>query len=299
MEWAKRNAIASICWGASVEPRQQFRQFSVATVAATPRNTISAQAMAEAFARTDVPAWKSPAPPITLGQITGMVALRKRISEGVARPEEIAAYEATSAERAANLEQAVVATAEAIVAARGDKLLLAGMWGQFYRVAELVRAMGHGGDFNPGNMLFSAGGLKGAVLPPDYREYVFETFNVAPEHVSQNYSMQEIASAMPRCRADRYHLPPWLMCLLLDEPGENLVPLASGETEGRAAFFDISIDGRWNGVISGDRIAITYERCACGARSPSIRDDIARYADLAGGDKITCAGTVDAYVRGL
>lgn len=35
------------------------------------------------------------------------------------------------------------------------------------------------------------------------------------------------------------------------------------------------------------------------AHSPSIRDDIVRYADLAGGDKITCTGTVDAYVRGI
>jgi hypothetical protein len=68
---------------------------------------------------------------------------------------------------------------------------------------------------------------------------------------------------------------------------------------GRAGFFDISVDGRWNGVISGDKIAITYDACDCGARSPSIRDNITRYADLSGGDKITCAGTVDAYVRGI
>jgi hypothetical protein len=51
-------------------------------------------------------------------------------------------------------------------------------------------------------------------------------------------------------------------------------------------------------VISGDRIAIQFKPCACGSRSPSIRDDIQRYADLEGDDKIGCAGTVDAYVRG-
>ncbi len=64
-------------------------------------------------------------------------------------------------------------------------------------------------------------------------------------------------------------------------------------------FFDLSVDGRWGGVITGDRISIDFSPCACGARSPSIRDDITRYADLEGDDKIGCAGTVDAYVRGM
>jgi hypothetical protein len=90
------------------------------------------------------------------------------------------------------------------------------------------------------------------------------------------------------------------MALPLDESGENLVePPASGEFEARAAFFDLSLDGRWGGVISGDKIRITYDQCACGNRSPSIGEDIQRFADMAGGDKIACAGTIDAYVRGV
>ena len=39
--------------------------------------------------------------------------------------------------------------------------------------------------------------------------------------------------------------------------------------------------------------------CACGSKGPSIRDNVVRYADLEGDDKIGCAGTVDAYVRGV
>jgi len=34
-------------------------------------------------------------------------------------------------------------------------------------------------------------------------------------------------------------------------------------------------------------------------REPSIRNDIVRYADLEDNDKIGCAGTIDAYVRGM
>jgi hypothetical protein len=69
--------------------------------------------------------------------------------------------------------------------------------------------------------------------------------------------------------------------------------------EGRAAFFDLAVGGRWGGVISGDRIRIDYGRCACGRQGPTIDSDIVRYRDLPGGDKITCAGTIDAYVRGV
>ena len=73
----------------------------------------------------------------------------------------------------------------------------------------------------------------------------------------------------------------------------------AGEIEGRAAFFDLALDGRWNGVITGDKISLDLDPCVCGAKSPSIRDNIVRFADLEGDDKIGCAGTVDAYVRGV
>ena len=105
---------------------------------------------------------------------------------------------------------------------------------------------------------------------------------------------------MPRCRAGgRYHVPPWVVPLILDKTGDNLLPMSGSEYEGRAAFFDLSLDGRWGGIISGDRISIDFSPCACGATGPSIRDNIVRYADLEGDDKIGCAGTVDAYVRGV
>ena len=53
-------------------------------------------------------------------------------------------------------------------------------------------------------------------------------------------------------------------------------------------------------MISGDKITISYDPCpSCGNAGPSIEDNVARLKDLDGDDKITCAGTVDAYVRGV
>jgi hypothetical protein len=162
-----------------------------------------------------------------------------------------------------------------------------------------VRDRGYGGqDYRDDNTLFTGGGLKGAQLPPDYRETVFDTFGLSDQRLYQFYSMQEINTPFPRCPSGRYHVAPWVLALPLDASGEHLLDAGEGEVEGRAAFFDLSLDGRWGGVISGDRVTVDARRCPCGHSGPTIGSDIVRYSDLETGDKISCAGTIDAYVKG-
>src|SRR5262249_20203702 len=150
------------------------------------------------------------------------------------------------------------------------------------------------------NCTLLSGGVKRDVLPPNFRDYIRETLNIADHNFIQSYGMQEVNLASPRCSEGRYHLPPWVVPMLLDEPGENLLePPATGEIEGRVGLLDMSVEGRWGGVISGDKARISWDRCKCGHRSPSVHPEITRYANQAGGDKITCAGSIDAYVRGI
>jgi hypothetical protein len=300
MEWSKKDSVAAFSWGAGVQPRQDLRIFGLAPVAHVPRNRTIRGALINAYGDPGVTPFAYPVPPLTVGQLTSMVALRKSIANGTAKPAEVAAYEATSAARQEVVNRAVGISAQALVEARRHRLFLSGMWASLFKVAEAVRASGcMTCEFHPDNTLYVGGGLKGATLPPDYREYVFETFNLSPSRVFQMYGMQEINTAMPRCRAGRYHVAPWLICMLLNQAGDELLPAASGEIEGRAAFFDLSLDGRWGGVISGDKIVVDYGKCACGSASPSVRDNVTRYSDLPGGDKISCSGTIDAYVRGV
>ena len=80
--------------------------------------------------------------------------------------------------------------------------------------------------------------------------------------------MQELNTPFPRCRSGRYHVAPWVMVLPLDEPGEQLLDASAGEIEARAAFFDLSLDGRWGGVISGDKVDDGLRRmCAAADRA--------------------------------
>lgn len=222
-------------------------------------------------------------------------------SSGTALPEDIAQFERTSRKREETLERAMQDAADVVVRHCDEKLYITGLWNALYHVAKRVREMGYSGkDFRPDNCIYVGGGLKRAQLPPDYQQFVHETFNIPAHHHFQNYSMQELNSGMPRCqRGGRYHVPPWVVPFILDEEGNELLPHSGGELEGRAGFFDLSLDGRWGGIISGDKISLDLGPCACGNAGPSIRDNIVRYADIKGDDKIGCAGTVEAYVRGL
>ncbi len=301
LDWCLTEAVAAYTWGSGVKAINDRRIFGLAPVALTPRNQITGEAYYRALQTPDSEPFAYPVPPITVGSLTSMVVLRKKMADGTATPAEIQAYEQTSAERQKQMDDAVTLAADAIIDARKDRLHVTGLWSGLYNVAVLVRERGYSAkDFNPENSIYVGGGLKRAVLPDNYREFVYETFNIQPERNYQNYSMQELQSGMPRCReGNRYHLPPWVVPLVLDKTGDALLPQGPEEYEGRAAFFDISLDGRWGGVISGDRVSIDFRPCACGAHSPSIKDTIARYADLEGDDKIGCAGTVDAYIRGV
>ena len=297
----KQDLVNAVCWGAGMEADQSRRMFSMAPVAKVPKNTALGDGLSGAFARPDLPRYNYPAPPITVGSITRMIVMRKKIAEGTAMPNEIAEFEATVAARDKAMKDAIAITADQLIEARHDKLFLLGLWSGHFAVASEVRNRGYSAkDFHPENTLFVSGGLKRALLPDDYREFVYETFNIRPQHTFLSYGMQELQANMPRCqKAGRYHIPAWLVCLPLNQEGDALLPIGNGPVQGRAAFFDLSMDGRWGGVISGDRIEVDFGPCACGARSASISDTIVRYADLEGDDKIGCAGTVDAYVRGL
>ena len=305
-EFAGKDGVAALLWGSEIKPEADRKMMGFGMVIRTPRGSAMGGELIKAFIDPGKERFGLPVPPITIGSVTEMIALRKAIADGTAKPGEIAEFESESATRQEAVESAFAKAAEAAIAARHEKLYITGYWGQLYRVAEEIRNRGFGTkDFHPENAIYLAGGLKKAQLPENYREFVLETFNIPSRFTYAMYGMQEIQTAMPRCqKGGRYHVPPWLICLPLSKDGDMLLPGVAdagfeGEVEGRAGFFDLSVDGRWGGIISGDHIHVDYGTCVCGNSSPSIRDDIRRYADIQGDDKIACSGTIDAYVRGM
>jgi hypothetical protein len=291
--------VSSFSWATGIAPGRDRKFFGLGPRMNITRNERIRQAMVDAYGSETAEPYQLPVPPITTGSVMTMIMLRRRIAEGSAQPSEVAEFERLSNERQASMDAAQADAVEALVKAREQKLLLTGFFPSVYPLAVGVREQGYSGaDFQPDNAMLTGGGLKGVQLPSDYREFVFDTFGLSEERVFHLYSMQELNTAFPRCRAGRYHVAPWVIALPLDAPGERLLDAGGGEIEARAAFLDLALEGRWGGVISGDRVHIDFRPCGCGHQGPHIGPDIVRYSELEGGDKITCAGTIDAYVRG-
>lgn len=294
-----RMQVESCAWATGLQPGGERKFLGLGPHFDAPKNEAIRRAMVEAFSSGHEP-YQFPVEPITIGSIVEMITLRRKVADGTARPAEIQQFQGIAARRLSEMNAAVQDAADAIVRSRAIPILAGAMFNTLYTIAEAVRARGFSGpELHPDNALMVAGGLKGAVLPPNYRETILETLNVAEERVYHLYSMQEITTPFPMCRAGRYHVAPWVLLLPLDEAGERLLAAGDEEIEARAGFLDLSVEGRWGGVISGDRIRADFRACACGHQGPTVGREITRYSELPGGDKITCAGSIDAYVRGL
>lgn len=239
--------------------------------------------------------------PLLIREVSANAALRKRMAEGLASPSEIQAAETAGAQKAARMNAALDQMAETILAHRHEPIVLGALWAQHMMIIDKARALGvEDGAFHPDSLIMAGGGIKGVVLPPDYKERV-ETFYgrvVRPG----GYGMTEMAQRLPRCEAMRYHVPPGLIPLLLDQPGDQLQNADGtyqGVIEGRFAFLDLLYEGRWGGLITGDKVQIDFApHCPCGRPGPTVLDTITRYSQPGEDDHIGCAGTIDAYVRG-
>ena len=228
--------------------------------------------------------------------------LRRAIATGTARPAEIAAFEAASAAQRKVAGESFQAFVDKIAARRHEPMVIGLGWGLLYELVRSLRARGiPDGDFHPDLLVESGGGVKGANLPPDYRQQIDSFFGLAPDQLTNKYGMTEMTGLAPYLPwLDGYAFPPWVVPLVLDKAGEVLLnpPKGGGQVEGRMALYDLASDARWGGLISGDKVVIDFSDVGDGLKVPLVRS-VARYSDLdEGEDKLTCAGTIDAYVRG-
>lgn len=239
--------------------------------------------------------------PLKIAEVSRMAALSRRIAAGEASPEEIAMAEQAAAAKARDGVAAMQALADRILDTRHEPCLISGLWAQHLMIADRARERGiPDGDFHPQTIVNAGGGVKNVRLPEDYKEQVDRFYGkvVRPG----NYGMTELGSLMPRCEAGRYHASAGLIWLVLDQAGERLVTEADavdGVAEGRFAFLDLLYEGRWGGVITGDKVTLDFRPvCDCGRAGPTLFDNITRWAAPGQDDHIGCAGTIDSYVRG-
>jgi hypothetical protein len=111
------------------------------------------------------------------------------------------------------------------------------------------------------------------------------------------YGMSEVNAMHWACEEGHYHVQPWVIPFLLDPERGEALPREGVQT-GRAAFYDVTNDSHWGGIISGDEITLDWRgECPCGRSTIFIHHDIMRYSEKEGveDDRITCAATVDVH----
>ena len=236
--------------------------------------------------------------PLRITDVSAGAAFQKAMRDGTALPADIEAFRARSNAAAARMSEGLDEFTDALLAHRHEPVMVSGLWAQHLQIIARARSLGvPDGSFHPATRINAGGGIKGVALPEDYKEQVARFYGGVRRPGA--YGMTEMAQVMPRCEAMRYHRPPGLIWLQLDQPGERLVNARAGVVEGRFAFLDLIYTGRWGGVITGDRVEIDWgATCPCGRPGPSILDTISRYAQAGEDDHIGCAGTIDGYVRG-
>jgi hypothetical protein len=179
----------------------------------------------------------------------------------------------------------------------GQRVLALGITAMFWEIARDGLAAGAKAAFAPGSAVMGGGGAKGLVLPDDFEQTICTFFGV--DRLNDGYGMTEQNGFMVSCEAGRFHIPPWASLFLLDPESGGVLP-RQGVQAGRAAFFDMTHDGSWGGIVSGDRVEASYEPCACGRSTVHLHNKIQRFSELQGGDdKITCAATPAAQADAL
>lgn len=239
--------------------------------------------------------------PLRVSFLNRVGKMRKAMAEGTANAEDVAAFEADMAKREKVMVADIKRLAADVIEHRHEPLMISA-WQIMWDIIEEARARGiQDGDFKD-VMLVGMGRkhFRGPLDPfalDDAAMKLFGPQNVRPRN--SGYGMTELSVLNPICEAGRYHMVPWIMLLLLDKNGNTLVERDGEVVEGRGGFLDLSREGRWGGVISGDKLTVDFSAtCPCGRPGPSILDNITRYKDSAD-DKVDCAGTFDAYVRGV
>lgn len=236
---------------------------------------------------------------LKITDLSEMARMRRRIGEGTAAPSDIAKYEEAIKARRQTANASFTHITEAIISHRHEPSIIFGLTPQLYSVVEAARAQGLAdGCFHPDTVVATGGGAKGVNLPADHVDQIMRFMGLKLERFVQGYGMQEVSTGADIVEPGRYEFQPWIVPLLLDDSGERLNPGRSGRQTGRMALFDVSIDGRWGGIISGDRVVLDYDPSPSGRHGPAVLE-IGRYSELQGGDdKLTCAGTIESFVRG-
>lgn len=124
----------------------------------------------------------------------------------------------------------------------------------------------------PGSWVVTGGGWKGRrpVDPTELRRRVDTALGVGPERTLDVYGAAELNCYLLRCPHGRYHVPPLLRVVVLDD---HLVP---GRGHGLLGFLDPFAFSHPGFVVPGDVGRVVRGACRCGLEGWAVEEPIER-----------------------
>lgn len=183
---------------------------------------------------------------------------------------------------------------------RGEPVAVVGSVPHLHTIAMEAAKRGVENVFHSHSFIQAGGGMKGHVLPDDWRATVDRFLGEAP--LSEGYGMSEMGMSTRICPGGHYHIEAWQIPYLIDPQTGAQLP-RTGTLTGRYGCFDLNAQTWWGGFLTGDKVTLSWgdtEPCRCGRIGPYVHPGIRRYTEAEGGDdKITCAGAPEAHDRAL
>jgi hypothetical protein len=153
----------------------------------------------------------------------------------------------------------------------GRKVFLAGAPYLFKELVEAARSRGTIA-LPKGSIAMTGGGWKTfsgeKIEQHALHEMVAEAFGMPVTSVVDAYSMAEIHGVVPRCEHGRYHVPPMIEAMVVDE---EMRQLSGKDVTGTFAFLDPFALSYPGFIVTGDRVRmVDDETCACGVHGPAF-----------------------------
>jgi hypothetical protein len=128
-----------------------------------------------------------------------------------------------------------------------------------------------------GSLLVTGGGWKAfsgeRIARGQLTALVAETLGIPARRCIDSYSTAEINASLVTCREGRYHVPPLLEAVILDEALRGVLE-APGE--GLLGFLDPFATSYPGFVVTGDRATLAFGVCGCGRSGAFIDGEIER-----------------------
>lgn len=186
--------------------------------------------------------------------------------------EQLCALQEIVVERKEQNYSALVERIQASTAA-GQKIFIFGATHQYKELAELILARAGTLAMKEGSIALFGGGWKSFTGERISRERLIalmtEAFGLAQDRIIEGYSMTEINAFTLRCDWGRFHIPPFIEPVILDE---QLDVVEGDDLRGVFGFLDSLATAYPGFIISGDQVHFVNGECECGLSGPAVTE---------------------------